>query len=227
MKASRLVPSRAQLAPAAFDVVVIGCSAGGLEALKTVLVGLPQFFPVPIVIVQHRSDAARYDLLPPILSRYTSLALKAAVQDEGLRRGIVYVAPAGSHLLISGDRTLLLDVSAKVNYTRPSIDVLFKSVAASGMRAIGVVLTGMGRDGAQGARAIKEAGGTVIVQDKQSADCFNMPLAALATECVDLTLPVGQIARALIALIMIPGTADLFRVPLPRKDLLKYAHADS
>ena len=202
--------------PSAFDAVVIGCSAGGLKALKILLSGLPPFFPAPLIVVQHRLDREGPDYLPLILSHHGVLAVKRAIDGERLRPAIVYVAPPGRHVTMTADRTIALADSPKMNFVRPSIDVLFHSAArVCGARAIAVILTGAGSDGAKGAKAMKQAGATVIAQDRESSEWFEMPAAALATGAVDLCLPIGKIAKSLVALTMVPGAPELFRAPLP------------
>jgi two-component system chemotaxis response regulator CheB len=186
--------------PPAFQLVAIAASAGGLSALTTVLAHLPRTFPLPVAIVQH-VDPRHESLVADILARRTPLTVKRAEQDDLLTAGIVYVAPPGSHMEIDangGCRRIQLAHTQPVHFVRPSADRLFESAALSCGPIIGVVLTGSGSDGALGARAIKNAGGLVIVQNQESSEFFGMPQAAIESGAVDLVLPLGDIAGALL-----------------------------
>ncbi len=190
------------LSEEAFDIVAIGASAGGLNALTEILSGLPANFPATIAIVQHL-DPRHRSLMADILSRRTPLKVKQAQEGDYLELGTVYIAPPNRHLLVNPDKTFSLTQSELVHFVRPSADLLFDSVAASHkQRAIAVVLTGTGNDGAMGVRAIEKMGGTVIVQNKETAEFFGMPSAAIATGVVDFILPLEEIAPALISLVM-------------------------
>ncbi|MEO1133136.1 MAG: chemotaxis protein CheB [Cyanobacteria bacterium J06639_1] len=197
---SQISPDRLPLDPA-FDIVAIATSAGGLNALSQVLSQLPADFPVPIVVVQHL-DPRHRSLIADILSRRTGLVVKQAEAGDRLAPGTVYVAPPNRHLLVDPDRTLSLTQSELVHFVRPSADLLFDSVAASHKdRAIAVVLTGTGSDGAMGIEAIKKMGGTAIAQDQENAEFSGMPSAAIQTGAVDFVLPLADIAAALVALV--------------------------
>jgi two-component system chemotaxis response regulator CheB len=138
-----------------------------------------------------------------VLSRRPPLEVKQAEADDHLQPGKVYIAPPNRHLLVNADGTLSLTQTELVHFVRPSADLLFDSVAASYKeRAIAVVLTGTGKDGAMGVQAIKEMGGTVIAEDQNTAEFSGMPLAALKTGSVDFILPLTDIAPALISLVM-------------------------
>ncbi len=138
-----------------------------------------------------------------ILSRRTPLQVKEAEEGEHLNPCSVYIAPPDRHLLIKPNGTVSLAESELVHFVRPSADLLFESVAASYKeRAIAVVLTGTGSDGAMGVQAIKKMGGTVIAQDEQSAEFSGMPLAAIHTHQVDFILPLNEIPRAIVTLVM-------------------------
>ena len=188
------------------DVVVIGASAGGLSALSVLLAGLPADFAAAILIVQHLAPQHK-SLLAEILARISLMPVKQAQEGEAVEPGKVYIAPPDRHLLVSSDRTLTLSQSELVHFLRPSVDLLFESVATCyKARAIAVVLTGTGSDGSMGVRAIKKMGGTVIAQDEQSSQSFGMPRAAIKTGEVDLVLPLDQIASVLVTLVS--GTED-------------------
>jgi two-component system, chemotaxis family, protein-glutamate methylesterase/glutaminase len=189
-----------------FDVVAIGASAGGVEALHVVLSALPAEFPVPVLVVQHM-DPRHKSMLAGLLARRCRLHVKQAVPHEELRPGTVYIAQPDAHLLVREGRLVLTD-TPQVHFSRPSIDRLFESVAdAYGDRVIAVVLSGSGVDGADGVRAVKGKGGTTIAQHPASAAHSGMPQAARATGCVDVTLPLEEIGPALVSLV-VPGTAE-------------------
>jgi two-component system chemotaxis response regulator CheB len=185
-----------------YDVVAIAASAGGLKAINTVLSNLPAEFPAAIVVVQHL-DPRHRSLMAEILARNTTLPVKQAEEGESVQPGTVYIAPPDRHLLVNPDGTLALSQSELVHFVRPSADLLFESVAASHKeRAIAVVLTGTGSDGSMGVQAINKMGGTVICQAVETAEFTGMPLAAMQSKCVDFSLPLDEIASALITLVM-------------------------
>jgi len=195
-------PSRALgLAAPSFDIVALAASAGGLRALTEVLAALPAEFPAPLVVVQHL-DPRHRSLMAEILGRRTAIKVVQAEEGQHLKPGIAYVAPPDRHLLVNPGGTLSLTRTQLVHFVRPSADLLFESVAASyGERAIAVVLSGSGSDGAMGVKAIKKMGGTVIVQDRQSSEFAGMPGAAQQTGMVDFVLPLQEIALALQQLV--------------------------
>ena len=138
-----------------------------------------------------------------ILSRRTPLTVKQAKEGDKLTPGTVYIAPPNNHLLVNSDGKASLSQSEMVHFLRPSADLLFESVAGSYKeRAIAVVLTGTGSDGAMGVEAIQKMGGTVIVQDDKSAEFSGMPSAAIMTGNVDFILPLAEISSALLTLVM-------------------------
>lgn len=202
MRRNKPIPSRGSsvaVADRRYDVIAIGASAGGLTALIEVLAPIPQGFPASILIVQHLHPRHK-SLLAPLLANKTALHVKQAEHGEPLLPGVAYVAPPDEHLLIGPGKVQLVH-SQLVHFSRPSIDLLFESVAGTyGSRCIGVVLTGSGRDGAAGIRAIKEAGGTTLAQDPAHSEFRVMPEAAVATGCVDLVLTVAEIGKMLVQL---------------------------
>jgi two-component system, chemotaxis family, protein-glutamate methylesterase/glutaminase len=180
--------------------VALAASAGGLNALTHILSALPADFAAPLLVVQHL-DPHHRSWLAEILGRHAALAVCQAQGGELPAAGTVYLAPPDQHLLVRRDGSLELSGEARVQYVRPSADLLFASLAeAWGGGAIAVVLTGTGKDGAAGVRAIKNRGGTVIVQDEASSEFFGMPGAALRTGLVDRVLALDDIAPALVEL---------------------------
>ncbi|MCW3042957.1 MAG: CheB methylesterase [Actinobacteria bacterium] len=187
-----------------FELVAIASSAGGLAALTSVLSGLPGAFPAAVVLVQHL-DPRHKTLLADMLDRRTELRVKMAEEGDHLTGGCVYIAPPNYHLVVNAGGTLSLSQSELIHFLRPSADILFESVAARfAARAIAVVLSGTGSDGARGVQAIKKAGGTVIAQDKDTSEFFGMPSATIATGTVDIVLPLALISSALVRLLQPP-----------------------
>jgi two-component system, chemotaxis family, protein-glutamate methylesterase/glutaminase len=182
-----------------FDVVVIGASLGGLNALQVILGGLPADFRLPIVVVQHRHRESSA-MLATILQECCPLPVIEIGDKEPLRPGHVYLGPPDYHVLIEGDH-LALSIDEPVLYARPSIDVLFESAASCcGQHMIGVLLTGASRDGAHGLAQIKAYGGISIAQDPATAECAVMPAAAIGTNMVDYVVPLDSIAALLTRL---------------------------
>jgi two-component system chemotaxis response regulator CheB len=186
----------------AYDLVVIGSSLGGLDAVSTLLATLPPGFPLPVVIAQHRATAPPAEReLSAIWQRCTSLCVSEAEDKASIAPGHVYVAPADYHLLVESPGLLALSTEGPVLWARPSIDVLFESAAeAYGDRIIGVILTGASADGSRGMRAIRAHGGRALVQDPELAECDVMPRAALAATSVNHVLGLPEIGRMLGAL---------------------------
>lgn len=178
------------------DTIVIGASAGGVQALSTVISGLPEDLPAAVFVVLHVSrDSAGF--LPTILRRAARLPVAHAVDNEAIRPGRVYVARPDQHLLIETEQVRVVH-GPKENLHRPSIDTLFRSAARwAGPRTIGVVLTGARDDGAVGMRAIKQRGGITIVQDPHEAAFPSMPISVMREIKVDYSLPLGEIAPLL------------------------------
>jgi two-component system chemotaxis response regulator CheB len=180
-----------------YAAVVIGVSAGGIEALKILLPALPASFPLPIAIVQHRDPHAD-GFLAGYLDRMSSITVSEAEDKEPFCAGHAYLAPAGYHLHVESDRSLSLSVDPRVNYSCPSIDVLFESAAdVFAASLIGIVLTGGNADGAQGLKAIKACGGLAVVQDPRTASATAMPRAALEATPVDHVVDLARIAPLL------------------------------
>ena len=182
-----------------FDIVAIGASAGGLHALGTVLSPIASNFPSSILVVQHL-DPHHKSLMGDLLGRQTKLRVKQAEHGEVILPGFVYIAPPDEHLLV-GPGKIQLAHSQLVHYSRPSIDLMFESVAGTyGSRSVGVVLSGSNKDGAAGIRTIHEAGGVTLAQQPEHAEFRTMPQAAIATGCVDRVVELAEMAAVLTEL---------------------------
>lgn len=183
-----------------YEVIAIGASWGGLQAVGTLLEGIPPELEQTIVVAQHRSAESGRGVLESLLQRRIRRPVTEPGDKEPIERRRVYVAPPDYHLLVE-DGHFALSVDARVQFARPSIDVLFESVAdAYRERAVGVVLTGANEDGAAGLAAIKRNGGVSIVQDPQTAERRAMPEAAIAGSVADAILPLEAIASFLYGL---------------------------
>jgi two-component system, chemotaxis family, protein-glutamate methylesterase/glutaminase len=203
-------PGHSTAAP--FEMVVVVASLGGLQAMSTVLAGLPADFPVPVVLVQHSQRSDYPDRLAKILRGLTTLPVHTATPHIAALQPGATVVPGGYHALLEETRQLRLTEDPTLH----GGDALMLTAGpVLAQRAIGVVLTGMLGDGARGVRAIKRHGGRVLVQDPDTARAAGMPSNAIATGCVDFVLPLNRIAPALITLAMAPGGADLLIVPSP------------
>jgi two-component system chemotaxis response regulator CheB len=178
------------------DTIVIGASAGGVQALSALVAGLPADLPAALFIVLHIAADAP-SLLPTILARESKLPVAHPRNGERISPGHIYVAPPDHHMLIEGPRVKLVH-GPKENLHRPSIDTLFRSAARwAGPRVIGVVLTGARDDGTVGMRAIKQQGGVAIVQDPVEATFPSMPTSVMQNITVDYSLPLLKIAPLL------------------------------
>jgi two-component system chemotaxis response regulator CheB len=181
------------------DVVVIGASLGGPRALATLLRGLPKSFPVGIAVVQHIADGFT-EGLASWLTQECQLQVREARDGDPLQPGHVLLAPSGHHLLVGDGRVRLFDGPA-VDTFKPSVTPLFLSAASSyGPRACGVLLTGMGHDGAAGMKVLHDAGGTTLAQDEHSSAVFGMAKAAIDLGAVDRVLALEDLPRTLLAL---------------------------
>ncbi len=178
-------------------IVAIGASTGGPQAIMTILKQLPADFPGGISIVQHIASGFSKGFAQ-WLDQESRLKVKEAEQGEQIKPGTVLLAPTDLHLEIINERVNLTD-SPPVNSCRPSADKLFSSVAQCyGSKTIGVILTGMGKDGTKGIKEIKERGGITIAQDEQSSVIFGMPKEAISLNVIDHVLPLSEIGKELI-----------------------------
>lgn len=185
-----------------FRAVVIGVSAGGMKALPQVLRPLPGNFPVPVMIVQHSHPSGDGGFLVRYLDERCNLLVKEVEESEPIVKGKAYLAPADYHIVVEEGEIFTLSSADKVNYSRPSIDVLFESAAGvyhSGL--IGVILTGASSDGSRGLERIKNEGGLAIVQDPDTAEARVMPGSAIRSCEVDYVLSLSSIPETLVELL--------------------------
>ncbi|TAL85037.1 MAG: chemotaxis protein CheB [Rhodanobacter sp.] len=179
------------------EAIVVGCSAGGLDALKILLAGLDPQLSQPVLVCCH-SGADTVELLCELLARASTLPVVEAVERTPPRGGVVHVAPSGYHLLVEADGCFALSTDPRVSHARPSIDVLFGAAADVWRQAlIGVVLTGANADGAQGLLQLRRNGGCAIVQSPADAVAKTMPQAALDIAGADHCVPLDAVAPLL------------------------------
>lgn len=185
-------------------LLALAASAGGINAIGSVLSSLPIDLPAPVVVVQHL--APRHPShMAAIMARKTVLDVRQARDGEVLRNGVVYIAPPDRHLLVNTDGSVTLADTELVHFLRPSADLLFESAAAAcGPGLVAVVLSGTGADGAMGIRAVKKMGGVVVVQDEASAEFTGMPRAAIGTGIADRILGLPDIGPTISELIRAP-----------------------
>ena len=181
-----------------YEAIVLGVSLGGLNAMKVIFSLLPKDFSTPIIIVQHISARSDNQWIKLINNR-NELHIKEADEKEKIENGTIYVAPPNYHLLIEPSKTFSLSIDERVNFARPSIDVLFESAAeVYKNKLIGVVLTGSNNDGTNGMKRIKRYGGLTIVQDPATAESGAMPASVIAAVQVDHVLPLDGIVALLV-----------------------------
>ncbi|PBQ34523.1 chemotaxis protein CheB [Sphingobacteriaceae bacterium] len=167
------------------QAVVIGGSAGSIPVLNTIIAALPKLFPLPVIVCVHRMKNVA-EGIKEVFELNANCALFEPNDKEPILPGNIYIAPSNYHLLIGSDKTFSLSTDRLVNYSRPAIDLTFQTAAKvykSGL--IGILLTGANKDGAHGMLAVKNNGGTTIVQDPEECSAPFMPAAALALKCVD------------------------------------------
>jgi two-component system, chemotaxis family, protein-glutamate methylesterase/glutaminase len=181
------------------DIVVIGASAGGVEALMTIFSRLPKDLPAAVAVVLHRHPL--YNIhLAKVLARGAALPLVEVSKEIPLTKGTIYIAPSDAHLILTKGG-LKIDRGAKEHFTRPAVDPLFRSAAAAyGSRVTGVLLTGGGDDGVRGLINIKAAAGISIIQNPDEAKASSMPMNALLYDHVDLVLSLEDIPLTVAAL---------------------------
>jgi len=191
--------SQNAMPPRKINCVVIASSTGGPMALCQLCSALPADFPVPILLVQHNTSGFDKGFVQ-WLDGYSHLTIQLAQEGVYPSKGNVYVAPTDRHLII-GTSGIAFDDSEPVNNQKPAADILFKTASEQyGSSLVSVVLTGMGSDGAEGVKYVKNSGGITIAQDEATSMIFGMPQAAIETGCVDMILPLDEIAKKLISL---------------------------
>ena len=180
--------------PASYRAAVVGCSAGGLEALRRLLGPMPADLALSVVVVAHMAEDGE-SLLVELLAKSCRLPVVEAEERAPVRRGRVHVAPPGYHLLVETDGTFSLSHDEKVNNVRPAIDVLFQSAADTWRSAlVGILLTGANSDGTEGLKAIRRRGGLCVVQDPDTAFADTMPRAAVTAGVADHVLALDGMA---------------------------------
>jgi two-component system chemotaxis response regulator CheB len=180
------------------ELVVVGSSAGGLEALRILLSGLPGGAFTPVVIAQHQSPTTTGESFAELLQKRCALDVRVANDKDELVPGAVLVGPPDYHILIEPG-SVALSIDERVMFSRPSVDVLFESAANTyGTRVVGVVLTGANEDGAQGLAAIRRRGGIAVVQEPATAKVATMPARAVEVARPHQVLPLEEIAPFLV-----------------------------
>jgi two-component system, chemotaxis family, protein-glutamate methylesterase/glutaminase len=188
-----------------YELICIGASWGGLQAISRVLSDIPDELEQPIVIAQHRHPDSLESTFAQLLQAQTARIVRDAEDKLSLEPRHVYVAPPNYHLLVERG-SLALSVDEHVQHARPSIDVLFESAAhAYGPAAIGIILTGANEDGARGLAEIKRRGGVAVIQDPADAVRRAMPEAAIAATAADAVLPLEEIGKFVYGLCVVPA----------------------
>jgi two-component system chemotaxis response regulator CheB len=199
-----LHPPQEVIARRGTELVLIGTSTGGPPALQAILTKFPANFPCPIVMVQHMPVGFTASLAER-LNRLCAIEVKEGEDGEHIRSGCAYLAPAGRHMKVrrsGGSLQVFLDQHPADALHRPSVDVLFGSAApVCGNNSLGVVLTGMGKDGSIGAGAIKRAGGRVVVESEETSIVFGMPKAVMDTVRVDGVVPLFNMADVILKMV--------------------------
>ncbi|MBW8882625.1 MAG: chemotaxis protein CheB [Asticcacaulis sp.] len=182
------------------EIIVIGASAGGVEALSAILPRLPADFAVPVLVVIHLPPDRR-SVMAELFDAKCAVSVREADDKEPIERGTVYFAPADYHLLVESDQRMSLSSEEPVLYSRPSIDVLFETAAdAYGPTVLGVILSGANEDGAHGLKVIVEGGGQALIQAPETARAAEMPLAARTAVPAAKVLPLDGLAEHLLHL---------------------------
>jgi two-component system chemotaxis response regulator CheB len=200
-RARKLSSSQSSVGKKGYQIIGIAVSTGGPVALKAVLSKLPSQFPAPVVIVQHIPEGFTKSLAE-WLSGQSRISIAEANDGEALEPGRVYLAPSGHHLIVDREKKIrLLDKEFDRYYHKPSGDIMLKSIAeVYGHKAIGIILTGMGKDGAEGIKAIREVGGFTLAQDRSTSIIYGMNKTAIEEGSVKEIVPLDQIAKKLMTL---------------------------
>ncbi len=183
------------------DAVVIGASTGGPKALQEVLVNIPSNLGVPILVVQHMPEGFT-KVFAERLDKICNLKVVEAEDGINIQNNTIYIAKGGSHMIVLRNRTISLNKEPAIWGVRPAVDKLFNSaINAYGSNILSVVLTGMGRDGADGTKNIKENGGITLSEDKSTCTIYGMPKAAYETGKVDLVIPLDKMAEHIVKIV--------------------------
>ena len=184
-----------------YDAIVMGSSAGGLFVLSSLFQQLPAGYPIPVIVVQHRSKDQR-ELLEEVLQNKCKIKIKQADEKEKIESGVVYIAPPDYHLLIEADKTFSLSADEPVRFSRPSIDVLFESASiVFKERLVAIILTGTNNDGSKGIETVRNFGGLTVAQDPGDAQYPYMPKSAIETKKITHTWTLSEIQRFLLQFI--------------------------
>lgn len=185
-----------------FTIVAIGTSTGGPPALQAIIPRLPKNLPVPVTVVQHMPPTFTKSLSDR-LNSLSQVTVKEAEQSEPLKPGIVYIAPGDKHLIIKGSRTtgrVVLSDEPSTTLHRPAVDVMMKAVAeVHGRTTLGVILTGMGSDGLEGLKVVKEKGGIIYAQNEESCVVYGMPRAVVEHNLADKVVHIDQMANEIVS----------------------------
>jgi two-component system chemotaxis response regulator CheB len=182
-------------------LIILAASAGGVQALRTIVGGLPSGLPAAVLVVLHR-PAGHTSYLRELLETCSPLPVVDAQDGDAISGGVVYVARTDAHLTVTGDERLLHQNGRQIRFTRSGANLLLETAAATfGERVIAVVLTGGGSDATDGVQAVKASGGVVLAQDEASSELWGMPRAAIDTGAVDYVLPLDGIAPVLEAIV--------------------------
>ncbi len=180
--------------------IAIGTSHGGIQAIKTIVAALPPDFKIPIFIVLHIGRNSNISFIE-ILRKLTGLTIKEAEEKEKIEQHTIYFAPPNYHLQVEDNFTLSLSTAGKVNFSRPSIDILFETAGwAYGDKLLGVLLTGANNDGANGLGCIKFRGGATIVENPKTARAPEMPASAIRLCTPDFILDLNDIGKKIVEL---------------------------
>ncbi len=180
------------------SIIVIGASAGGMETIKKILSELPKNFSIPIVVVLHLMSGKESEIVK-LLQNNCKIEIVEATINSKIEKGMAIFAPPNYHILIEKNGSYSLSTESKINFSRPSIDILFETAAdAFGSEVVGIVLSGASSDGSKGLLEIKNKGGTCIVQDPKTAVFDTMPKKAIESVEVDYILSPKEIAKYLI-----------------------------
>jgi len=203
LKRETLPAGRKEYVKEADIVVVIGASTGGPSIVEYILSRLPQDLSATVLVVQHMPTLFT-KVFAERLDKNSGLRVKEAEEGEKIVEGFCYIAPGDYHMTVNRRKVIHLDKGPKVHGVRPSVDITMKSVAeVFGSRSIGVILTGMGWDGAEGARAIRNVGGFVIAQDKKTSVVYGMPKAVIDMGAANMVLPYQEISSMIARLVKV------------------------